>query len=122
MAMVKITNGEITTLVSRGAYESQYKDLGFVIEGDLPFEEKYDDSDNSDNYESFDDTSEDFASDGETDATDDYAELLEKPISQWSKNEVRDFAHAKGIDIKGTKNVNEAKDVIKEYLEDLQRG
>lgn len=112
MAMIKITNGDITTFVSRGAYESQYKDLGFTIAGDLPFEEKYEDSD-----ESFDGES-----DGETDATDDYSELLEKPISQWSKNEVRDFAHAKGIDIRGTKNVNEAKDVIKKYLEDLQRG
>lgn len=118
MAMIKITNGDITTFVSRGAYESQYKDLGFVIEGSLPFEEKYDDSDD----ESFDGASDDFVDSGETDATDDYADLLEKPISQWSKNEVRDFAHAKGIDIKGTKNVNEAKDVIKKYLEDLQRG
>lgn len=118
MAMVKITNGDITTFVSRGAYESQYKDLGFVIAGDLPFEEKYEDSDD----ESFDGVPDDFVDSGETDATDDYADLLEKPISQWSKNEVRDFAHAKGIDIKGTKNVNEAKDVIKKYLEDLQRG
>ena len=117
MAMVKITNGDITTFVSRGAYESQYKDLGFTIAGDLPFEEKYEDSD-----ESFDGESDGYVADGETDATDDYVDLLEKPISQWSKNEVRDFAHAKGIDIRGTKNVNEAKDVIKKYLEDLQRG
>lgn len=121
MAMVKITNGDVTTFVSRGAYESQYKDLGFVIAGDLPFEEKYDDN-YGDNDESFDSSSDDYVADGETDATDDFADLLEKPISQWSKNEVRDFAHAKSIDIKGTKNVNEAKDVIKEYLEDLQRG
>ena len=117
--MVKITNGDVTTLVSRGAYESQYKDLGFVIAGDLPFEEKYDDN-YGDNDESFDSTSDDFVADGETDATDDFAELLEKPISQWSKNEVRDYAQL--LDIRDKKNVNEAKDVIKEYLEDLQRG
>ena len=44
-------------------------------------------------------------------------EMKKKPISQWSKDEVKKFATAADIDITGTKNVNEAKGLIKEYLE-----
>ena len=40
----------------------------------------------------------------------------EKPISQWSKTEVKKYAELKRIDITGTKNVNEAKAIIKEFL------
>lgn len=122
MAMVKITNGDVTTFVSRGAYESQYKDLGFVIAGDTPFNGEYKsdaDAFDTDDFDYSGDT--ESGNDSESDV-DGFNDLLEKPISQWSKNEVRDFAHSKGIDIKGTKNVNEAKEIIKEYLEDLQRG
>ena len=34
MAMVKISNGDVTQIVSRGAFETQYKKLGFQIVGD----------------------------------------------------------------------------------------
>jgi hypothetical protein len=54
----------------------------------------------------------------DTEDGDDFEELLEKPISQWNKMEVKDFAAAKGIDIHGTKNANEAKEIIKKYLEE----
>lgn len=43
--------------------------------------------------------------------------LLEKPIGQWKKDEVIAFAAAKEIDITGTKNINEARAIIKEFLE-----
>ena len=42
--------------------------------------------------------------------------LLEKPIGSWNKIEVKKFAEIKGIDISGTKNPAEAKNVIKEFL------
>ena len=42
--------------------------------------------------------------------------VSEKPISQWSKDEVKRFASIKGVDIAGTKNVNEAKEIIKGFL------
>ena len=44
-------------------------------------------------------------------------EILEKPISQWDKDEVKRFAGIKEIDITGTRNVNEAKEIIKSFLE-----
>ena len=44
-------------------------------------------------------------------------EILEKPISQWSKGEVKRFAAIKKIDISGTKNANEAKEIIKSFID-----
>lgn len=119
MAMVKISNGEVTQIVSRGAFDTQYKRLGFQIVGDnqaiepkKAAEVKKPESQVPDN-DDFDADAADDTEDG-----DDFEELLEKPISQWNKTEVKDFAAAKGIDIHGTKNANEAKEIIKKYLDD----
>lgn len=120
--MVKISNGEVTQIVSRGAFDTQYKRLGFQIVEDNKVaevqrevkkaaEEKKPESQVPDD--------DDFDADAADDDTeDDFEELLEKPISQWNKTEVKDFAAAKGIDIHGTKNANEAKEIIKKYLDD----
>lgn len=121
MAMVKISNGEVTQIVSRGAFDTQYKRLGFQIVEDnkaaevqrevkKAAEEKKPESQVPDD--------DDFDADAADDTEDDFEELLEKPISQWNKTEVKDFAAAKGIDIHGTKNANEAKEIIKKYLDD----
>ena len=118
MAMVKISNGEVTQIVSRGAFETQYKRLGFQIVGDNKTTEvKKAVDENSDVHVNSDDDFDDVA-DSDTEDGDDFEELLEKPISQWNKTEVKDFATAKGIDIHGTKNANEAKEIIKKYLDD----
>lgn len=120
MAMVKISNGEVTQIVSRGAFDTQYKRLGFQIVEDNKVTEvkkaaevKKPELQVPDN----DDFDAD-AADDDTEDGDDFEELLEKPISQWNKTEVKDFAAAKGIDIHGTKNANEAKEIIKKYLDD----
>lgn len=121
MAMVKISNGEVTQIVSRGAFDTQYKRLGFQIVEDNKVaevqrevkkaaEEKKPESQVPDD--------DDFDADAADDTEDDFEELLEKPISQWNKTEVKDFAAANGIDIHGTKNANEAKEIIKKYLDD----
>lgn len=118
MAMVKISNGEVTQIVSRGAFETQYKRLGFQIVGDNKATEvkKATKEKKSEAQAPDDDFDADVADD--TEDGDDFEELLEKPISQWNKTEVKDFAAAKGIDIHGTKNANEAKEIIKKYLDD----
>lgn len=128
MAMVKISNGEVTQIVPRGAFETQYKQLGFQIVGDNKAaevkketkkapEEKNLESQVPEDGDDFD--ADAAGGDGDdTEDGDDFEELLEKPISQWNKAEVKDFAAAKGIDIHGTKNVNEAKEIIKKYLDD----
>lgn len=116
MAMVKISNGEVTQIVSRGAFDTQYKRLGFQIVGDNKTTEVKKEKKKSEAQVPDDDFDADVADD--TEDGDDFEELLEKPISQWNKTEVKDFAAAKGIDIHGTKNANEAKEIIKKYLYD----
>lgn len=121
MAMVKISNGEVTQIVSRGAFDTQYKRLGFQIVGDnQAVEAKKEVKKAADVNKSEPQVpdNDDFDADAADDNEDDFEELLEKPISQWNKTEVKDFAVAKGIDIHGTKNVNEAKEIIKKYLDD----
>lgn len=116
MAMVKISNGEVTQIVSRGAFDTQYKRLGFQIVRDNQAVEAKKEEKKSEAQVPDDDFDADVADD--TEDGDDFEELLEKPISQWNKTEVKDFAAAKGIDIHGTKNANEAKEIIKKYLDD----
>lgn len=97
--MVKITNGVNVFEVTKGAYDGIYSHQGYhlleeheenneIVE---PAVEKTDD--------------EIFAD-----------ELVEKPISQWSKEEVKRFASIKNINISGTKNANEAKEIIKSVI------
>lgn len=119
MAMVKISNGEVTQIVSRGAFETQYKRLGFQIVGDNETTEVKKTECHKPELQVADNDYFDVdAADDDTEDGDDFEELLEKPISQWNKAEVKDFAAAKGIDIHGTKNANEAKEIIKKYLDD----
>lgn len=96
--MVKITNGTSVFTVTRGAFDGIYSRQGFHLVSDTTKEKASGDVARKETKQ------------------DPFAELIEKPISQWSKNEVKDFAAAKEIDISGTKNVNEAKDRIKTFL------
>lgn len=98
--MVKITNGIVTFEVTCGAYDGIYSHQGFkpveeVAEKKVAADE---DVDNRTDDEKFAD------------------ELVEKPISQWNKEEVKRFAAIRDIDISGTKNANEAKEIIKQFL------
>ena len=95
--MVKITNGINVFEVTNGAFETVYKGQGYHKVAERKAVASV----------SVKDEGQDV---GEVDHI---AELEEKPISQWSKAEVKEYAEAKGIDLSGTKNVNEAKDRIK---------
>ena len=95
--MVKITNGVNVFEVTCGAFDGIFSRQGYTIVdekkevNEVKVPEKTED-------EKFVD------------------EIVEKPISQWSKDEVKRFASIKGVDIAGTKNVNEAKEIIKGFL------
>lgn len=98
--MVKITNGINIFEVTSGAYDSIYSHQGYqVISGReaLPFEEP----------------------DGREEKSADeifVEEVSKKPISQWSKDEVKHYAAVKGIDISGTRSVSEAKETIRRAM------
>lgn len=99
--MVKITNGINVFEVTAGAYEGIYRHQGYQIIGEEK-EQDFVSEESSENEETADEI---FAE-----------ELQKKPISQWNKEEVKRYAAVKGIDIKGTKSVNEAKEIIKKVM------
>lgn len=96
--MVKITNGVNVFEVTKGAFDGIYSRQGYVLVNDgTPKQE----------------------APAVKDKTEDelFIEAVsEMPISQWGKETVKRFASIKGVDIAGTKNVNEAKEIIKKFL------
>ena len=101
--MVTIKNGNNVHVVTEGAYKEIFSKLGYeIISGkeEVSIETPIDVDDNAMSEED-----EEFI-----------LGVEEKPISQWSKTEVKKYAELKRIDITGTKNVNEAKAIIKEFL------
>lgn len=103
--MVKITNGRDVFEVTEGAFEGIFVHQGFKKVDGKKEESKI---------------ILDEAEIPVVDAADEFDELEEveneKPVSQWTKAEVKEFAKANGIDISGTKNVNEAKEIIKQFI------
>ena len=111
--MIKITNGSEVYQVTNGAYETVYKPMGFVpVEGFVPAVEAAAVVD----AEPEQSVSDEEWTDAESEVDEDAAwceELKKKPIGQWNKTEVKRYAEIRGIDITGTKSINEAKDRIK---------
>lgn len=98
--MIDITNLVNTYSVTKGAYEDIFKRQGF-----RPVKEEKEDKK---------ETVE------ETKKTDEEAyieELMEKPISQWNKEEVKIYASLKNVDISNTKNIGEARNIIKQSID-----
>ena len=109
--MIKITNGTDVYEVTRGAFETVYKPMGFYKFEGKPVEHADD---------IVDDVIDERELEVEPEADDEQSEddawcneLEKKPIGQWNKTEVKQYASIKGIDITGTKSINEAKDRIK---------
>lgn len=95
--MVKITNFVNTFEVTQGAYDDIFKKQGF----ELVKEDKKETVE-------------------ETKKTNEEAyieELMEKPISQWNKEEVKTYASLKNVDISNTKNIGEARNIIKQSID-----
>lgn len=96
--MVKITNFVNTFEVTQGAYDDIFKKQGFEL---------VEEEDKKETVE-------------ETKKTNEEAyieELMEKPISQWNKEEVKTYASLKNIDISNTKNIGEARNIIKQSID-----
>lgn len=111
--MIKITNGSDIYEVTRGAFETVYKPMGFYKFEGKPVEHVDDVVDDVvDEHEQEVDEPEQSEDDAWCD------ELEKKPIGQWNKSEVKQYASIKGIDITGTKSINEAKDRIKAAREE----
>lgn len=105
--MVKLSNGLSTIVVPSGAV-AMYERTGFRVVKDSDVESAN---------ESVVDTVETEEKESEF-----ITNLLEKPISKWSKEEVKRFANEKGININGTKSVNDAKDRIRDYINNKEKA
>lgn len=98
--MVKITNGVNVFEVTRGAFDGIYSRQGYKLVDEKAKDKTLEEPD------------------AEKSKDDIFVEeILEKPISQWNKEEVKRFAAIKEIDISGTKNANEAKEIIKSFID-----
>lgn len=105
--MVKITNGVNIFEVTDGAYENNFKKLGYKI-----VKEKGSKAKAAKQEVEADNAAEEKA----VEETIKMSELVEKPLSNWTKDEVKKFAKANEIDITGTKGVDEAKERINDFL------
>ena len=101
--MLKITNGVNVFEVTRGAFDGIYSRQGYTIldEQQIPGQQEIQVPEKTED-ELF------------------IESVIEKPISQWNKDEVKRFATIKDIDLSGTKNVGEAKEIIKTFLEESE--
>ena len=122
--MVTISNGEATLRVTAGAVEI-YKSMGFHVVDDKendqikPVEHKEEKAaeDVAGEPEADGSDAEDEGVEDDTEET--YVtELLEKPLSQWSNEEVKEFVRIKGIDTSGAKKFSQVKDSMKTYLDE----
>lgn len=126
--MVKITNGSKIFEVSRGAYDSVYKGLGFHVVGTEPAEDKPLKERTQVPPETEGDEEEDAPGENgggsETESGEglDLDALLEKPLSQWEPDELKEFVRAKGIDTAGAKKVSQVRGIVKKYLDDQAKA
>lgn len=124
--MVKITNGSKIFEVSRGAYDSVYKGLGFHVVGTEPAEDKPPKEKMQVPPETEGDEEDDVPDEPETEGEPgnglDLDALLEKPLSQWEPDELKEFVRAKGIDTAGAKKVSQVRGIVKKYLEDQAKS
>lgn len=130
--MVTITNGMKTFRVTAGAVKP-YEGMGFHVVTDEELEEMnqeihehFDDSgvpDSTNDEEVTEEAQEDQEEVTEDDEESIYIkDLLEKPLTQWSNDEVRDFVRIKGIDTSGAQKISQVRGIIKNYLEEQQKN
>lgn len=122
--MVKITNGQRTFEVSNGAYESVYKDLGFHKVGVEAEEPEVKEETTVPSQETEDTEPPEDEGEGESEDEDglDIEALLEKPLSQWTPDELKEFVRVKEIDITGATKVSQVRGIVKKYLEEQSKN
>lgn len=103
--MVKITNGKNIFEVTRGAFDGIYSRQGYTI---------LDENKSAEQNGIIDEIPEKTEDEMFID------EIIEKPLSQWNKDETKRFAAIKNIDISNTKNATEAKEIIKQFLNESE--
>lgn len=131
--MVTITNGIKTFRITTGAIKP-YESMGFHVVSDKELKEmnqaNQEHSDNSrmsgftpkestDISESIEDGQDKQIKSEEAIFIE---ELLEKPLTQWTNEEVKEFVKIKDIDTSGAQKVSQVRSIIKAYLEEQNKN
>lgn len=125
--MIKITNGVNVFEVTKGAFESIYSAQGYkqldteeetvtvkVIEvKSSSAEGEVIETDHVEAAEEVQSGEESMFSDDDLKFC---TEIVERPIGQWKKEDVKRFAEIKGIDLSAAKTFNDAKAIVKNSL------
>lgn len=124
--MVDITNGRASLTVTKGAFEGIYKHQGYTLVHDYAgTSEIKANVTNKEVAESFVDdvasVEEQLPESEETEESPEksfeMAELLETPIGQWSKEQLKEFAEANNISVDGASTVREVRNIIKDFID-----
>lgn len=121
--MVTITNGYKTFRVTNGAVPV-YKSMGFhtVTNEELDRAKHIEQGYGTGEVENFVEEGSTTLEQTVDEDTVFIEELLEKPLSQWSNEEVKDFVKIKGIDTSGAQKVSQVRGIIKTYLEEQNKN
>lgn len=120
--MIKITNGSDVYNVTRGAYETVYKGMGFYPVGQEPVVQSTggDKTDVTESKPAGDDVTDvdntvEVADSTEVEDTQESEDekwcksIRQKPISQWSKQELKRYATLNNISTDGARTVNDVR-------------
>lgn len=97
--MVKITNGIDTFEVTKGAFKTVFANQGYVLASTHA-------------------TAPQIVSEP-VEKTDDERfvdEMLEKPVSAWTKEELKRFAEVNNISLEGVQKVDDVREIISNYI------
>lgn len=130
--MVTITDGNQMFRVTAGAV-GPYKTAGFRVVSDEEAEEMTKAQQVEEEViggkeeqpvkpasEDFDDGAEEEGGDSEEEAY--VTELLEKPLSQWSTDEMKKFVEIRGIDTSKATKASQVRQIIKEYMDEQNKN
>lgn len=118
--MVAITNGIHYMTVTKGAFEGIYKHQGYTLVNDYSSSIQVNTGDTievNNNIPIIE--TEVMASDNLEETGEkkfERAELLETPISQWTKEELREFADANNISVEGATTVKEVRNIVRDFI------
>lgn len=123
--MIKITNGVNVFEVTKGAFDIIYSAQGYqlldeekqpavkatkVVESPVEEQDGIEESEVTEEVQSGEESM--FSDDDIKFCT----EIVERPIGQWKKEDVKRFAEIKGIDLSAAKTFNDAKAIVKNSL------
>lgn len=121
--MVDITNGRASLTVTKGAFEGIYKHQGYTLvhnyAGSTTIKPDVIEEEVAQSFVEDVAAVEEQLPEAEesTEKVVEMAELLETPIGQWSKEQLKEFAEANNISIDGASTVREVRNIIKNFID-----